>query len=264
MVLANGSVVKASETENSDLFWALKGGGNNFGIVTKVVIEVFRSPPTWYTFQRFDHQDLFHVFERLEEHALAMPDNVWQIATTYQWHVETGSYVISERMVASALPKLLDSAPRKLSNGSTIDSPVLQTAYYQRSILEMAQKMDGMNEAGYYNYFGSVTVHSKAEVSLALAQIFREEAQAIKGAEGLHVFIVYNPLTLETLMHMQKRGGNALGLAPEDGPLTSEFGARQSMPNTDKSSREHQFALERFQIYTANDRLHADTRQAIS
>jgi len=35
IVTANGKVVRASATEHPDLFWAIRGGGGNFGIVTR-------------------------------------------------------------------------------------------------------------------------------------------------------------------------------------------------------------------------------------
>lgn len=35
VVLADASIVNANKDENSDLFWALKGGGNQFGMKEK-------------------------------------------------------------------------------------------------------------------------------------------------------------------------------------------------------------------------------------
>ena len=45
MVLADGSVVTASAEQNLDLYWAIRGGGGNFGIVTSFEFEVHDLEP---------------------------------------------------------------------------------------------------------------------------------------------------------------------------------------------------------------------------
>ncbi len=68
MVLADGSFVTVNANQHTDLFWAIRGGGGNFGIVTSFkfqaheVKNVFGGPTLWPIEQTEEIMEWYHDF----------------------------------------------------------------------------------------------------------------------------------------------------------------------------------------------------------
>jgi hypothetical protein len=67
IVTASGEILTISDSENADIFWALRGGGSNFGVVTQFVYKLHEQRPDVYsssTYQLCRHlghtSDWFH------------------------------------------------------------------------------------------------------------------------------------------------------------------------------------------------------------
>jgi hypothetical protein len=70
VVLADGSLVTASERENADLFWGLRGGGGNFGIATSFL---FRAHPVRNVYGGPIFWDIAHATEVMRAYRDFLP-----------------------------------------------------------------------------------------------------------------------------------------------------------------------------------------------
>ena len=57
MVSADGETVRAGESDNADLFWGLRGGGGNFGIVTEFEFDLYPVGSAALAVDAFHHPD---------------------------------------------------------------------------------------------------------------------------------------------------------------------------------------------------------------
>jgi FAD/FMN-containing dehydrogenase len=74
VVTADGELVYASAAENPDLFWALRGGGGNFGVVTALEFRLFPVATVYAGMAMFDAARAADAFAVYREWALDEPD----------------------------------------------------------------------------------------------------------------------------------------------------------------------------------------------
>jgi FAD/FMN-containing dehydrogenase len=80
VVLADGSFVTASESDHPDLFWAVRGGGGNFGVVTSFEYDLHRVGPTVFAgsvIYRADEAP--SVLRRYRDYVANAPDELMTI-----------------------------------------------------------------------------------------------------------------------------------------------------------------------------------------
>lgn len=74
VVQSNGGTVTASALENKDLFWALKGGSSNFGIVTSFQMKTIESTQVWAGTLTYSQENIGAVYQAIANYSAAPTD----------------------------------------------------------------------------------------------------------------------------------------------------------------------------------------------
>jgi len=126
--LANGAIVNANNVTNPDLYFALRGGGNNFGIVTRFDLETFAHGQMWggmTIYPLSTNASQFDAFYWFNENAAADPNAALILAFAYSQqagaYIFSNSYEYIQPVVAPAVFENFTSIPNITSTARITD-----------------------------------------------------------------------------------------------------------------------------------------------
>lgn len=125
VVLANSTVVRTSATENPDLFWALRGAGSSFGVVTEYQFKTFAAPTnvTYYTVSlSWDEEDMVAGLKAIQTFAAtSMPPELnMRVALNGGSRSLEGVYYGTTADLRTVLTPLMNQTNGRLSLSRTV------------------------------------------------------------------------------------------------------------------------------------------------
>ncbi|KAF4539823.1 FAD binding domain containing protein [Lasiodiplodia theobromae] len=209
VVLANGDIVNANSQENSDLFQVLKGGGNNFGIVTRIDMETFdNNGLLWGGLLQYPSSTMpQHVkaFTHFTDNVEKDPNASTIMFVSFNSE-ETGdigifnSHVYTEPVVQPPAYDEFNAIPGKIFDTSRITN-------MSDLVAEVPL------ETGWRQLMMTCTFQNDEEVLSKVVELYRGTAEKLNGTSGTWTFgNQYHPIPKIFAQHSVEKGGNILGL----------------------------------------------------
>ena len=213
VVLASGEIVQASAESNQDLFVALKGGSNNFGIVTKLELRVFQQGQLWggaIFYNSSAVPDLYRAFATFAGDPT--PDEQAHLIVACSW---TGG---NEFGIANLYHTTPSDNPPSLAPFVNIQ-PQLYNTLRKDSLLKFTEEQSAFSTNGARQWYFTTCFQLDLSLMSEIRQLWHQTVQSITDVPGLVISLVFQPLTKGILTKSEQKGGNSLGLSPGDGPI---------------------------------------------
>ncbi|UQC90647.1 FAD binding domain-containing protein [Colletotrichum lupini] len=225
IVLANGSIFDVSHSTHPDLYRALRGGGNNFGVVTRFDLDLYDQGLMWgglhvwpllpsvtsaitSAFVEFGH-------DAPSDKHVSLFAGLGFMQGNFAWAV--GQYDTLGREEPPIFSKFRDDV-------ETYGAPKVVTTARVTSLSDLAEELNLSEPAGIRSRFTTATFRMDVDLLRLMAGYFVAEVEkavenGLREDERFAPMLGIQPLTKNIIGAQSKRGGNVMGLDEESGPL---------------------------------------------
>jgi hypothetical protein len=215
LVTAAGLILTVTRNAFPDLYWALRGGGNNFGIVTKFQLHTFPTGKMWGGGKLVASSDYEKALDATYKFGLTGSVNDNKGSQIISFGNQAGYGPLAQAFMTYAEPT--ETLPSMFKDWSNIS--LVQDTTGPHSLPELATLLSEGIPDGVRETYWDVTFKLDRSLFSFLVNTFYELLPDIVDAENLLPTISIQLLTIPQLQQMQKNGGNALGISPADGPM---------------------------------------------
>lgn len=215
VVLYDGSVVIANATSRPDLFFALKGGSNNFCVVTRIDLATFSQGKflggaivnpisaqnaSLAAFVKFTGQANYDIYGALIH--------------TYAWSVAAGGWIINNNIEYT----------QAVSDPAVFEDFLAMQPQYENTmrisnLSDFTIEIAGSNAGSTNQLFYTSTWSNDLQTLTDIVNLGDQYVQTVANVTDLAWSLSLQPLVTEITNKSATTGGNALGLDAADGNL---------------------------------------------
>ncbi|KAH7036707.1 hypothetical protein B0J12DRAFT_713268 [Macrophomina phaseolina] len=210
VVLADGSIVNANASSHPDLFWALKGGNNNFGVVTRFTLRTVETEGSVYGgVVYYPESSLDQVADVIYDYHVrqAVDDVNTHTLPQYGYNGTTNETISFTPVVYN---RAVDALPDIMKGW--VETNYTRSTLKNRQYSDLAVELNDGFPDGRSQEQRVFTVYADAQLYKDLWWNYRVWLQQFRDVDGFYGLHVNMPITPNQVFQGQSKGTNALGL----------------------------------------------------
>ncbi|KAK6214106.1 hypothetical protein LQW54_004708 [Pestalotiopsis sp. IQ-011] len=215
VVLASGEIVNANAGSHPDLWIALRGGGNNFGIVTRFDLAIFEQAQMWggklFYFQPSFSGQIESLVDYLHD---PNADLDVHICLSLGYAAALGDILCMNDIFCTRPER-----PKALEPFADVQPQIDQMRSLRVDNLKAFTDEAFAGAARNRVSKMSTTVKSDIAILEFAVKTYHTAFQNLKGVGNLLFSVTFEPLPVTLMKASVAGGGNSLGLDPSNGPL---------------------------------------------